>query len=415
MKKIKNIFINVKEKLKPYFKFIDKNKKFNTMEVVSIVIISIIFGMFTGGILMYGKGTLNLGIKKELNEFVNTYTEILNDYYTDIKEDGLLEAGISGMVNFLGDPYSVYMNKETSTAFNEKVSGEYIGIGTEIMMHEDGTIEIKKTYETGGAYKAGIKEGDILTKVNGEDIKDKSLNEIVSLVKGKAGTNVKITVLRDEKEIEFNVKRSNIDINSVYSEIIQYNDNKIGYMAIDIFAANTSEQFKKELTNLEKEKIDSLIIDVRGNSGGYLTTVTDILSLFLEKGKTVYQLKTKDKIEKIYDKTAEKRDYKVAILVNGGSASASEMLTAAMNESYGAYIVGTTTYGKSKVQKTQDLSNGSTIKYTFQEWLTPSGESVGDKGYEPEYSIPYEASSTENKYDSQLQKALDLLVEKKEN
>jgi len=129
----------------------------------------------------------------------------------------------------------------------------------------------------------------------------------------------------------------------------------------------------------------------------------------------VYQLKTKDKIEKIYDKTDEKRNYKVAILVNGGSASASEMLTAAMKDTYHAYTIGTTTFGKSKVQKTQDLSNGTTIKYTFQEWLTPNGVSVGDKGITPEYEINYTPEDEEHKYDSQLQKALDLLVGKENN
>ena len=165
------------------------------------------------------------------------------------------------------------------------------------------------------------------------------------------------------------------------------------------------------IEKLENQKIDSLIIDVRGNSGGYLNVVSDILSHFIKKGELLYQLKTKDEIEKIYDKSEDKRDYKVAVLVNGGSASASELLASCMKDTYKAYTVGTVTYGKSKVQKTQDLSNGATIKFTFQEWLMPSGESVGGKGMEPEYVVPYEASDTEHEYDSQMQKALDLLTE----
>ena len=371
--------------------------------------------MLAGGILMYGKGALNYGIKKELSEFVDTYTEVLNEYYKDVEEKGLLEAGINGMVNYLGDPYSVFMDTETSTAFNEKVNGEYVGIGTEIIQYSDTLkIEFANVYENGPAYEAGIQKGDELKKVNDEDISQKSLSEISKLVKGKEGTTVKITILRGDEELDFVVKRKSIDIESVASEIIEYNDKKIGYIAIDIFAANTNEQFKKQLQSLEKNKIDSLIIDVRGNSGGYLTTVNDILSLFLKKGELIYQLKTKDKIEKIYDKTDERRNYKVVVLVNGGSASASELLTSAMKDTYHAFTVGTTTYGKSKIQKTQDLSNGTSIKFTFQEWLTPEGVSIGDKGITPEYLVEYEPASEENEYDSQLQKALDLLAYKEQ-
>ena len=412
---MRNKFKNTINKLKDkaiYFKFIDKNKKFNLMEVVAIMIITAIFGMFFGGILMYRKGALNYGIRKELNEFVDTYTEILNDYYTDVDENGLLEAGINGMVSFLGDPYSVFMDSETTLAFNEKVNGEYVGIGTEIIQYTDLKVEIREAYERGPAYKSGLRSGDIIIKVDDQDVREKSLNEISSLVKGEEGTIVKITVLRGEEEKEFSVKRENIDIESVSSEVIDYNDKKVGYITINLFAANTDEQFKTHIENIEKEKIDSLIIDVRGNSGGYLTTVSNILELFLKKDDMIYQLKTRDKIEKFYDKTDEHRNYKVAVLVNGGSASASELLTACMKDVYGAYTIGTITYGKSKVQKMQGLSDGRTIKYTFQEWLTPKGVSVGEKGIEPEYVVTYEASDTEHEFDSQQQKALDLLTGK---
>ena len=408
--KLKDSFKNLKYKLKKSFKFVSKKNQYNFMEVVAIMIITTIFGMFLGGILMYRKGSLNMGIKKELNEFLSTYTEILNEYYEEIPENELLEAGVKGMIGYLGDPYSVYMDKDTSIAFNEKINGEYVGIGTEIIQYSDGKIEFNDVYEDGPAYEAGIRVKDILIKVDDTDISDKTLSEVSSLVKGKSGSKVKITVLRDDEEKTFEVKRKSIDITSVTSDIIEYKDSKVGVLTISLFAANTNLQFEKELKELEKKKIDSLIIDVRGNSGGYLNVVSDILSHFIKKGEMLYQLKTKDEIEKIYDKTEDKRNYKVAILVNGGSASASELLASCMKDTYKAYTVGTVTYGKSKVQKTQDLSNGATIKFTFQEWLMPSGESVGGKGMEPEYVVPYEASDTEHEYDSQMQKALDLLT-----
>ena len=410
MEKIKNILSNTKQKLKKTFKFVSKNNKYNFMEVVALMIIASIFGMLLGGVLMYKKGSLNTGIKKELNEFLNTYTEVLNEYYEEIPAQELLEAGVKGMISYLGDPYSVYMDKDTTMAFNEKVSGEYVGIGTEIIMYADGKVEFKDVYEDGPAYDAGIRNGDILVKVDGTKIENMKLTEISKLVKGKVGTKVKINVLRNEEEKTFEVKRKSIDIQSVTSNIIEYNNKKVGVITISLFAANSANQFKTELEKIEHDGIDSLVIDVRSNSGGYLTTVTDILSLFVKKGEVIYQLKTKDEIEKIYDKTDEKRDYKVAVLVNGGSASASEVLASCMKETYKAYVVGTTTYGKSKVQKTQDLSNGTSIKFTFQEWLTPSGNSLGGKGMEPDYVASFVASDTENEYDSQLKTALDLLT-----
>ena len=410
MEKIKNILSNTKQKLKKTFKFVSKNNKYNFMEVVALMIIASIFGMLLGGVLMYKKGSLNTGIKKELNEFLNTYTEVLNEYYEEIPAQELLEAGVKGMISYLGDPYSVYMDKDTTMAFNEKVSGEYVGIGTEIIMYADGKVEFKDVYEDGPAYDAGIRNGDILVKVDGTKIENMKLTEISKLVKGKVGTKVKITVLRNEEEKTFEVKRKSIDIQSVTSNIIEYNNKKVGVITISLFAANSANQFKTELEKIEHDGIDSLVIDVRSNSGGYLTTVTDILSLFVKKGEVIYQLKTKDEIEKIYDKTDEKRDYKVAVLVNGGSASESEVLASCMKETYKAYVVGTTTYGKSKVQKTQDLSNGTSIKFTFQEWLTPSGNSLGGKGMEPDHVASFVASDTENEYDSQLKTALDLLT-----
>ena len=306
----------------------------------------------------------------------------------------------------------MFMDKDETLAFNEKVNGEYIGIGTEIVQYQDLKVEVREAYEDGPAYKAGIRNGDIIIKVDGTDIREMDISDIVSLVKGKEGTNVKITVLRDDEEKEFVIKRQSVDIESVSSKIIEYNEKRVGYITIDLFAANTDEQFKKHLEKLEKDNIDSLIIDVRGNAGGYLTTVSNILELFLKKGTMIYQLKTKDKVEKFYDKTDEHRNYKVAVLVNGGSASASELLTACMKDTYKAYTVGTVTYGKSKVQKTQDLSNGGSIKFTFQEWLTPNGESVGDKGIEPEYVVSYTPIDIDNEFDSQQKKALDLLTDK---
>lgn len=366
---------------------IEKQSGFNILEVIIIMFITLCFGGLLGSALTYAIGNNNkiiTSIPEELKEFVETYEEITEEYYENINKDELLGAGIKGMINFLGDKYSVYMDKTQSDEFNEQVDGSYVGIGSEIQRLEDGTTIISNPFENGPAKKAGLETGDIILKVNGEDITDLNLTEISSKVKGKAGTIVNITIKRNEEEIEIPVTRGTVELTSVTSKIIEDNEKKIGYINIEIFAANSGKQFEKELLKLEAEGIDSLIIDVRNNSGGYLTTVTDIASLFLEKGKAIYQLDTKGKIEVIKDETKASRNYKVAVIINQYSASASEILAAAIKESYaGGEVLGISSYGKGTVQKAATLKNGATVKYTIQKWLTPNGNWINEKGVEP--------------------------------
>lgn len=393
-----------------YTKKILKNKKkFNLKETLLFMIITFAFGLVLGGIFMYKRGFL--GSNDLLYEFASTYNEIVDSYYTDVDSDKLLESGISGMMRYLGDPYSSFMTKESAQAFSEDVEGKYSGIGAEIKFDDKlENILIGRVFEGSPAEKAGIKENDMLLKVNNEPVKGKSLSDIASIVKGEEKTEVTVTVIRDEKEMEFKIKRGTVDSVSVLGKIIEKDEKKIGYLAISVFAVNTLDQFKKELENLEKESIDALIIDVRGNSGGYLTSVTDMISLFTKKGDVLYQLKAKNDIEIIKDNTNESRNYKIVVLTNSGSASASEVLAASLKESYGATIVGTKSFGKGKVQKVYTLSNGSMIKYTNQEWLTPKGNSIDGEGLTPDVIIEYVYDS--NGKDNQLDKAVEVILEK---
>lgn len=389
-------------------KIAKKNKKvkFNMSETIIFMIAVFGFGLIVGGIIMYGKKAFS-STTISLNEFTSTYNEIVDNYYQEIDKDKLLEAGISGMIKYLGDPYSTYMNKEDAQDFNEDVDGTYQGIGAEIKYNEDHLPMIGKVFENSPAEHAGLRENDIILKVNSEDITKKSLSDIASLVKGEKGTSVNITIQRDNEEKEIVLTRAVVDNISVTSEIIEENDKRIGYIYISIFASNTTSQFENELKILEEDKIDSLIIDVRGNSGGYLTTVTDIVSLFISKGQALYQLKTKDKIEVITDKTDESRNYPVVILADGGSASASEVLVGAFSETYQAKIVGTKTYGKGRVQKVFTLSSGALFKYTYQEWLTPKGNYIDRLGITPDVEVSYKYISDGR--DTQKDKAIELL------
>ena len=390
-----------------YNKKIKKNKvKFNMLETIIFMIIVFGLGLIVGGIIMYGKRAFSSS-NISLNEFTSTYNEIVDNYYQEIDKDELLEAGISGMIRYLGDPYSTYMNEEDAKDFNEDVDGTYQGIGAEIKHNKDNLPVIGEVFENSPAEKAGLQEGDILLKVNGEDITKKSLPEIADKVKGEKGTSVNITIRRDNEEKEIVLTRAIVDNISVQSEIIENKDKKIGYIYISIFASNTTKQFEDELKKLEKDKIDSLIIDVRGNSGGYLTTVTDILSLFTKKGQVIYQLKTKEKVEKVKDKTEESRNYPIVILADGGSASASEVLVGAFSETYNATIVGSKTFGKGRVQKVFTLSSGALFKYTYQEWLTPKGNYIDQVGITPDVEVTYKYID-EGK-DTQKNKAIELL------
>ena len=409
--KKKNIFKRCIERIKKVWdKHILKNrKKFSMKETVVFMLITFSFGLVLGGIIMYGNGMF--GSNSSLYEFASTYNEIVNSYYEDIDQDQLLESGIKGMMGYLGDPYSTFMSKKAAEAFNESVEGKYYGIGAEIKYDEKGEhIYIGQVFEGSPAYKAGLMEDDELIKVNGAGIKGQTLSQIASLVKGETGTFVNITVIRDNKTIDFKVERGPVDSISVSGKVIDRDDYRIGYIGISIFANNTFEQFKKKLEELEQEGIDSLIIDVRGNSGGYLTSVTDIISLFTKKGDVIYQLKTKEKIEIIKDDTKESRCYPIVMLVDQYSASASEVLTGALKETYGATVVGIKTYGKGKVQKVSTLSNGAMIKYTHQEWLTPNGNYIDGQGIKPDEVVEYKTD--EKIKDSQLEKSIEIIINK---
>ena len=201
-----------------------------------------------------------------------------------------------------------------------------------------------------------------------------------------------------------------VEIESVNSKVFEKNAKQIGYLELTIFASNTYTQFERKLMELEGKNIDSLVIDVRDNSGGYLSTVTDIASIFMNKSKIIYQLDTKGVIEQVYSKSNVSRDYDIAVLINHNSASASEILAAALQESYGATIVGTNSFGKGTVQKAYQLESGATVKYTIQKWLTPNGNWINEKGVTPDVEVAMDGNYYENPSDdtdNQLQKALE--------
>ena len=350
--------------------------------------------------------------KKGFDSLYETYDTIMSEYYKDVDSDKLIEGAINGMLESLDDEHTMYFDKKSKEEFDSELSGNYYGIGAQIQLTSDETIKITKVFDNSPAKKAGLKEEDVFVSVDGTSVKGKSATEVANMLKSDSVKTSTIVVKRNDKELTFKVTKENITLFSVSSEMLDNNGKNVGYLSVSIFGQKTYSQFKDALTKLEKQDMDSLIIDLRGNTGGYLSTVTNMLEEFIDKGNVIYQIQSSSGVKQYKTvKTSEKK-YKIVVLIDGGSASASEIMSAAMKEVYGATLVGQTTYGKGTVQTTKNLSNGSMIKYTIEKWLTPSGKNIDKEGIKPDYEVELGDSYKNNptkENDAQLQKALDLL------
>ena len=391
---------------------VERRSGFSISEVIIIMIIAIMFGFLLGNIVNFVVFDKSSSSSDELSELVTTYDNIVNNYYDDVDKEELIDAGIQGMINYLDDPYATYFSGDASDEFNEELAGEYEGIGIQVLLSNN-VFSVSSVFDNSPASKAGIKTGDIITKVNDTDVSGKSLNDVVSLINSKKKAS--ITVTRDGNTLDFEVTRSTIDVPVVSSDIYENNGKRIGYIKIDLFSLKVYDQFNKALKALEKQNIEGLVIDVRDNPGGYLSQVKDILCLFLNKKQVLYQLQTKSEKEKVYGtKKSIDRDYPVSVIINDESASASEILASAFKESYGSHIVGINSYGKGTVQSASDLNSGDTIKYTVQKWLTPDGNWVNDKGVVPTdrvETVLKEGETLTYDNDTMLQTAISVVSE----
>lgn len=397
--------VNVKDK---------ENDLYTSREVVTVMLFSIGIGiLLCFGLISLFTGKNYLAVTRDLKKVVDTYYAIVDNYYGELDKDSLIDGAVEGMISSVGDSFTSYSDTDSAISFNETINGTYEGVGLSIATLNDGTITVIEVFDDSPAYKAGIKVGDIILKVDGESYEGKSGSDISNYVKNSGKDKVILTIKRDDKEEDITVNLSKVDIPYVSGEILEKDGKKIGYIDISLFSSNSYKQFKNKLDKLEKDNIDGLIIDVRDNSGGYLTSVTDICNLFLEKGKVIYQLEdSKGKVKK-KDTTKEKRSYDVVVLINGASASASEILASTIKESYGGEVVGTNSFGKGTVQQTKKLLDGSMIKYTTQKWLTPDGNFINEIGVTPTKEVELDSKYFENpihENDNQLQEAIKLII-----
>jgi carboxyl-terminal processing protease len=331
--------------------------------------------------------TAGTGSKQNIKKIETALQLVQKNYVEDVDTNKLIDGAIDGMMNALEDPFSSYMAPDTAQQFSEQIEGSFTGIGAEVSM-ENGNVVVVSPIKGSPAEKAGIQPKDILLSVNGESFEGLSLNEAVAKIRGPKGTVAKVKVKRAgvANTLEFEIVRDDIALETVYAEM---KDGKIGVITVTEFSLNTADRFKKELENLEKQGMKGLIIDVRNNPGGVLDVVEAMSEQFVPAGKAIVQIEDKYKRRQQSVSKGSGKSYPVAVLTNKGSASASEILAGALQESAGAKLVGETTYGKGTVQSSysQEMGDGSLLKITIAKWLTPNGEWIHKKGIKPDVEV----------------------------
>ena len=381
------------------------NNEFKKGIAVGVAVTLVVTG--TGQKIMFPKGSA-LSDTKTVQK-LNYLESLINEEYLEEKEEDSLREGLyAGLMSGLNDPYSTYYTAEQYKELNTSNEGSYVGIGAVLQKDKDGGAKIVQLYEGGSGEQAGLKKGDVLKAIDGEDVTEKETSDIASMIRESDKDSVTLTIQRDEETKEIKVEIRDVEIQTVSHEML---DDETGYIRISEFSEVTSNQYKKAFEDLQDKGMKKLVVDLRDNPGGLLTAVCDVLRQILPEGLIVY---TEDKNGK---KEEEKCDGKselampLAVLVNGGSASASEIFAGAVKDYGIGTIVGTTTYGKGVVQTIQPLSDGSAVKITIAKYFTPKGNDINKKGIAPDVEAELSEDSTDwteltHEEDTQLQAAL---------
>ena len=351
----------------------------------------------------------------KLYEKIDLFSEVLekiqNEYVYEINQADVMDSAINGVLQSL-DPYSSYMNPKVFKESQIETSGEFGGLGIEVSM-EAGVVKVIAPIDGTPASKAGIKAGDYIVRINGEQVQGKTLMEAVNLMRGPEGTSIEITVRRKSlrKAKIFKITREIIEIESVISKIV---DNKVGYLRLRAFNENSSNQLKKEISKIEKnKKLVGYILDLRNNPGGLLSQAIIISDFFLDDGEIVSTRgRKKRENRKFFAKKGDKINGKpLIVLINGGSASASEIVAGALQDQKRAILLGETTFGKGSVQSIIPLKNKGAIRLTISKYYLPSGKSISEVGVVPDIKVEEEDEefSINTTTDNQLNYAIKLL------
>ena len=382
-------------KSKNYFKYI--------LFIVTIILLNVSSKVYSQNI-------------DKLYEKIDLFSEVLetiqNEYVEDVDQAEAMESAINGLLQSL-DPYSSYMNQETFEESQSETSGEFGGLGIEVSM-EAGVVKVITPIDDTPAARAGIKAGDYIVKINAEQVRGKTLMEAVNLMRGPVGTSIEITVRRKglKKAKIFKITREIIEIKSVISKLI---DNKVGYLRLRAFNQNSSDQLKKEISKIEKnKKLVGYILDLRNNPGGLLTQAIEISDLFLNDGEIVSTKGRKNRENrKFFARKGDRIKGKpLIVLINNGSASASEIVAGALQDQKRAVLLGETTFGKGSVQSIIPLKNKGALRLTISKYYLPSGKSISEVGVLPDIKIEEkgEEFSINTETDNQLNYAIKLLI-----
>lgn len=393
------------------------NKEDNKIITLSKYAIMCLISLLLGAICMYlycnNGSNMVASSNSSKYELLDEVTRILNkEYYKDIDQDKLIEGAVSGLVDSIGDKHTSYFTPKEAKSFKESLSDSYYGIGAIIYKSMDEEITVRRVFDDSPAKKAGIQSGDVILKIDNKETKGLEVDEVASTLKSNKSKKATLLIRRNGEEKTIEITKSEVPLKSVSYEML---DNKVGYVIVDMFGESTYSEFTSALRDLEGQGMQSLIIDLRDNGGGYLSTVLYMASEFLDSSKVILQTRESENAEpKLYHSVSNStKNYKVVVLINENSASASEIMTAALKEQYGATIVGKKSYGKGTVQLTKDLSNGGMLKYTTEEWLTSNGNSINDVGIEPDVEVDltddYLKDPLDKKNDAQLQKAIEVI------
>ncbi len=350
----------------------------------------------------------------ELVNHINEVDEYIDEYYYgDYDKQTVIDYTLKGMVAGLEDPYSGYMNSDEYTQNIISTKGSVTGIGVTVTLNEDNLLLITEVTKGGPAEECGILAGDIITNVDDMDVSELGYNEAVNHVRGEIGTDVKITVLRNNNTLDFTVTRREIITPTVTGKIL---DDNIGYIRITSFKETTTEQYKKELKKCLDSNVKAIIFDVRDNGGGLVSSCSECLDPLLPEGEIAIAEFKDGSTELICESDKSEIDIPVAVLINQNSASAAELFTAALRDFKNAQIVGKNTYGKGIMQNTYSLENGDAIRLTIAKYRTTKSECYHGAGIAPDFEVElpekYSETAIENipqENDTQLQKAIDIL------
>ena len=401
----------------------EEKRKYNIYKTIMIIVLTAFITFIITALVGYNYITKGDGAKilvretssnQDLIVQLEKYKSIIDEFYLgEVNEEDLKEGAIKGYIEGLGDPYTEYISKEEMQEYMEDTLGNYVGIGIYMLLDEEnGKIKVLAPMKGSPAETVGIKSGDIIETVDGEEYTKDEMSEVANKIKGKEGTTVKIGIKRGEENLEFEVTRQNIKVNPVEGKILE---NNIGYIQFASFDETTYEDFKAKYEELKNQGITSLIIDLRNNGGGLVDQATDIADLFVEKDTPLLYEVDKDGNEEIVKAEDDVTiNIPTIILTNENTASASEILAGALKDLGKAKIVGTKTYGKGIIQQIIPLNDGSGIKITTEEYQTPNRNKIHEVGIEPDEIVELPETVTNvleilEDQDTQLQKAIELL------